>query len=185
MYGLVNRAIQELVVERFGAQTWAQIAERAGLDEPVFLSHQGYRDSLTYDLVASASEVLDLAPELVLREFGRYWIAHTGRVGYADLIAGCGSTLGEFLENLPGLHTRVLLAFPELTPPEFSTLVDGEGSARIEYWSDRPGLAPMVEGLLEGLGELFGQEVVVQAAPWNADGHAVFTINWAAREAAA
>lgn len=185
MYGMVNRAIQELVLERFGAPAWAEIAARAGLDQPVFLSHQGYPDRVTYDLVSSASEVLGLAPEVVLKEFGRYWIIHTGRVGYADLISGCGSTLGEFLENLPGLHTRVLLAFPELAPPEFLTSVYGENSARIEYWSDRRGLTPMVEGLLEGLGELFGQRVHVEPSPENADGHAVFFLSWAAMEAAA
>lgn len=185
MYGLVNRAIHELVVERFGEAAWNEIAERVGLDQPVFLSHQGYPDSVTYGLVASASEVLGLDAAVVLREFGKYWIGHTGRVGYADLISGCGNTLGEFLENLPGLHTRVLLAFPELAPPEFATSVDGPNSARLEYWSDRPGLNPMVEGLLEGLGDLFGQDVLVQASPGNADGHAVFQVSWAAREAAA
>ncbi len=185
MYGLVNRAIQELVIERFGEAVWAQILTRAGLDKPVFLSHEGYPDGLTYDLVAGVSEVLELDPEVVLKEFGRYWIEHTGKVGYADLIAACGSTLGEFLENLPGLHTRVLLAFPNLTPPEFATSVDGSNAARIEYWSHRPGLTPMVVGLLEGLGELFGQRVEVSASADNTDGHGLFFLSWAALEAAA
>lgn len=185
MYGLVNRAIEDLVTERFGRDAWLRIASRAGMREPVFVSHESYPDAITYALVAAASAESGIDAGGVLKAFGKYWIQHTGRVGYADLISGSGRDLGEFLENLPGLHTRVLLAFPQLEPPEFETIILSPNSARLEYSSLRPGLSPMVLGLLEGLGDLFQQDVTIEEATTSGDHEASFVVSWQPREAAA
>ena len=58
MYGLVNKAIKDLVVTNYGEEAWIEIASRAGFDEGEFLGLQPYPDKLTYDLVRHGSEVL-------------------------------------------------------------------------------------------------------------------------------
>lgn len=70
MYGLGNRAIQNLVCERFGEDAWEEIKTKAGVDIEVFLSMEGHPDDVSYGLVPAASEVLGLAPEAVLEAFG-------------------------------------------------------------------------------------------------------------------
>ena len=70
MYGLVNRAIQDPVRERFGEDAWEEIKSKAGVDVDVFLSIEGHPDDVSYALVPAASEVLGLAPEAVLEAFG-------------------------------------------------------------------------------------------------------------------
>lgn len=67
----------------------------------------------------------------------------------------------EFLGNLDALHTRLALSMPELRPPSFVVTEVAEQQLLVEYYSTRAGLAPMVIGLLEGVGDMFGTPVVV------------------------
>jgi hypothetical protein len=52
------------------------------------------------------------------------------------------------------------------------------GQLRLEYWSERDGLASMVVGLVEGLGDVFGLDVHVKHTLSKDDGadHDVFLI---------
>ena len=61
MYGLINRAVRGLVTEQFGEEAWTKIRTRAGVEDDDFVSMSSYDDSVTYDLVAAATEEL-LAP---------------------------------------------------------------------------------------------------------------------------
>lgn len=117
MYGMVNKAIEDLVCTSFGADKWEQIKAKAGVEEEMFLSHEGYPDSMTYGLVGAASEVLGLPAEKILHAFGRHWILKTAREGYGDLLAASGRTLPDFLAGLPNFHSRIKLMFPNLKPP--------------------------------------------------------------------
>lgn len=38
MYGIVNKAIQDLVITNFGEQKWEDIRERSGIEEDFFIS---------------------------------------------------------------------------------------------------------------------------------------------------
>ncbi|MFX7898828.1 heme NO-binding domain-containing protein, partial [Acinetobacter baumannii] len=74
MYGLVNRAIEQLVVATAGGPAWRPVCARAGVSPDGFIGMQAYPDDMTYRLVGAASEVLGHPPETVLRLFGEYWI---------------------------------------------------------------------------------------------------------------
>ena len=180
MYGMVNRAIEEMVTTRFGADTWSAVKERANVDIDVFISSEGYPDSITYGLVGAASQVLGLAPEKVMEAFGEYWILETTKRGYSDLMASGGASLREFLLNLPNFHARLSMIFPHLAPPQFEISDVGERSLRLHYISDRAGLAPFVKGLVQGLGQMFATPVQVElevAKDAGAD-HDEFVVQW-------
>ena len=68
MYGMVNKAVEDMVTTRFGEDTWEKIRTRAGIDVEVFISNEAYPDDVTYRLVGAASEELNLKPEEVLEE---------------------------------------------------------------------------------------------------------------------
>jgi hypothetical protein len=122
---------------------------------------QTYPDDVTYKLVGAASEVLQITPAQVLEAFGEYWIIYTAANGYGDMFSMFGSTMAEFLANLDNLHVRVGLTFPKLQPPSVRVAdVTAEGM-RVHYHSERLGLAPLMVGLLRGLGKRFGTEVKV------------------------
>ena len=77
MYGLVNKAVVDLVVSKFGQDTWDAIKKKAEVDIDVFVSMEGYPDDITYRLVGAASEILKIPPEAVLEAFGEYWVLYT------------------------------------------------------------------------------------------------------------
>lgn len=180
MYGMVNKALQNMVLEAHGEEVWEQIRTRAGVDVEVFISNEGYPDEITYQLAGAASEVLQAPVEDLLRAFGSYWVLKTARQGYGELMAAGGRTLREFLLNLPNLHTRVCLIFPHLRPPEFSCSDVAANSLRLRYRSTRQGLTPFVVGLVEGLGEMFETPVVVTLVPGaHGPGRDEFLVSWA------
>lgn len=180
MYGLVNKAVEQMVCMHHGELAWERIKERAGVDVDVFVSNEGYPDDITYRLVAAASAELDLPAEAVLEAFGQHWVLHTAREAYGGLLEAAGRTLPEFLGNLPDFHSRVAMIFPNLQPPRFVCTDVKPGSLRLHYHTHRPGLAPFVVGLLKGLGTMYSTPVevrVVAACDQGAD-HDEFDVVW-------
>ena len=162
MYGLINKAIHDFVLDQFDKETWDRITERAGVPGKVYEPMTQYPDAETYTLVASASDVLKMAPEDILVGFGRYWVIYTGLHGYGDLMKSSGNSFEEFVANLDQLHTRVGLAFNDLKPPSFRIKREDVGTLLVTYTSERPGLVPLVEGLFHGLAERFGQSIEIE-----------------------
>lgn len=180
MYGMVNRAIQQMVESGYGSEVWERIKQRAGVDIDVFVPSEGYSDSVTYGLVGAASEELGVPPAQILEQFGTYWIVKTAQQGYGDMMASGGRTLGEFLINLPNFHARLSMIFPHLAPPEFECSDILERSVRMHYRSNRPGLAPFVRGLFQGLGQMYDTPVTVEQIADKAAGadHDEFVVRW-------
>lgn len=164
MYGMVNKALRGLVLERFGQEGWEMV--RAGAGAPAdFESFTEYDDSLTYGLVGAAVEVLELPAEKLLHEFGEYWVLNVARKSYADLMSKVGSDFLSFVQGLDQMHSRMKVTFPGYSPPSFRIEVTARDSVQLDYYSDREGLVPFVEGLLHGLGTYFGQEIRVHQVP--------------------
>ncbi len=181
MYGLVNRAIQDMVCRYHGEATWKRIKTLAGLEDlDFFLSMEGYPDDVTHRLVGAACEVLGMSAEEVLKAFGEYWVTYTAEEGYGELLNSAGKSLPQFVENLDNLHARVGLSFPQLQPPSFDCQRTEPRSMHLHYHSHRQGLAPMVIGLIHGLGKRFKTNVKVSQAQSREQGasHDVFAIEY-------
>jgi heme-NO-binding protein len=161
MYGMVNLAIKEFLCGRYGPDIWAAIRLKISMDFDQFLTMEQYPDQLSVDILVAASDLVDEPASRLLEQLGEYWIAFAERSGYGELLEVLGNDLFEALQNLDNLHTRVGFAFPDLLPPSFwVTDIHGE-SLVLHYQSARVGLAPMVIGLLKGLGRRFSQKVRV------------------------
>ncbi len=162
MYGLVNRAIEQLVVSQRGEAAWQKVCERAGVPADGFVAMCPYHDDMTFKLVGAVSEELGLAAADVLDAFGEYWILYTAEEGYAEMLASAGSDLRSFMGNLDDMHGRVEMIFPAMKLPQFSVVDLAGGEFLVHYRSERRGLARMVTGLLRGLAKRFNQSVSVQ-----------------------
>jgi Haem-NO-binding len=181
MYGLVNKAIQDMVCNYYGEDTWETIEQKAELEDiDFFISMDAYPDDVTHRLVRAACEVLGISAEEILKAFGEYWVKYVAEEGYGQLLASAGDSLPEFLHNLDNLHARVGLSFPELKPPSFRCESTGEKSINLHYHSTRQGLAPMVMGLLQGLGQRFKTKVDVTQTASREQGtpHDTFSIQY-------
>lgn len=180
MYGMVNKAVEEMVRERFGEEAWERIKLEAGVDVEVFISNEPYPDDVTYKLVGAASAVLEIPAADVLQAFGEYWVLVTAHEGYGSLMRAGGRSLPEFLQNLPSFHTRVSMIFPKLQPPRFNCTDVTASSLRLHYHTHREGLTAFVVGLLQGLGKMFETPIRIEAVERRDQGadHDVFLVTW-------
>ena len=180
MYGLVNKAIRDMVCENFGQGTWETIRQKAEVEADSFIGMEPYPDDVTHRLVKAASEVLSMSPPDILKAFGEYWVIYTAKEGYGEMLDMAGDNLPDFLQNLDNLHARVGVSFPQLKPPSFECTDVDDDSMNLHYRSTREGLAPMVVGLVGGLGKRFDVEVDVTQVKSREDGadHDEFTIRY-------
>lgn len=155
MYGLVNKAVEHLVVTNFGIEKWNAIKARAGVEVESFISNESYPDSVTYDLVGAASEILEIPADRILVAFGEHWVLKTAAQSYGAMLRGGGRSLQEFLVNLPNFHTRVMMIFRDLKPPRFECSEVGDTSLKLHYFTHRSGLTHFVIGLVQGLGKYY------------------------------
>jgi hypothetical protein len=72
------------------------------------------------------------------------------------------------------------MIFPNLQPPTFQCSDVTATSLKLHYHSNRPGLAPFVNGLLAGLSKMFETPITVQVtqSETGGAGHDVFLISW-------
>ncbi|MBL7815568.1 MAG: heme NO-binding domain-containing protein [Saprospiraceae bacterium] len=180
MYGIVNKAIEELVTENFGAKAWEDVKKESGIDIDYFLSNEPYDDAITYQLAIAASKTLDMPLDNVLIAFGEFWVLNTGKKKYGALMQAGGSNLKEFLINLPNFHARVSLIYPKLAPPEFKVTDIEENGLHLHYFSHRPGLKEFVRGLIQGLGKMYEVAVNIDILQSRDEGstHEVYAISW-------
>ena len=178
MYGLVNKAVEQMVCTHFGAVAWDAIKRRAEVADATFLSMHSYPDDVTFRLVDAASHELHIPNAEILRSFGTYWTLFTATEGYGELLKLTGSTLFEFLLNLDNMHARVGLSYPALRPPSFQCTDMTPTSLCLHYYSERAGLTSMVFGLLEGLSLRFDTPISIALVADRAAGadHDVFEI---------
>ncbi|WP_273431851.1 heme NO-binding domain-containing protein [Chitinibacter tainanensis] len=176
MYGLVNRAVEQLVEQHLGPTGWARVCKQAGIADDGFVAISAYPDQMTYKLVGAVSQEMGMSPEQVLEAFGEYWIMYTAEEGYADLLQTAGTSLREFLGNLDQMHSRIETVFAQMVAPVFSVEDEGPGRYVLLYQSQREGLAPMVVGLVKGLAKRFGQPIEIEQLPSRAGFAGVFRI---------
>lgn len=180
MYGIVNKAIEDLVKTSYGDEKWDAVKERSGVDVDFFISNEPYDDEITYKLAGAVSEEMKLSHKEVLNAFGEWWVMKTGKEKYGGLMEAGGASLREFLINLPIFHNRVMLIYPKLTPPEFKVSHIENASIHVHYFSKRAGLQEFVRGLLQGLAKMYQVEATIELIQSRDDGndHEVFKVSW-------
>lgn len=157
MYGIVNKAVEDLVITTAGHEAWAAITEAAGYADVCIDESVNYDDEVTLKIAAAACELLELELNDLLYTFGKHWVLYTTNKGWAEhFMLPADSFLG-VLAGLDELHARVRDAMPDGRMPFFS-LSGNSNVYQLEYHSSREGFAPMVLGILAGLAESFGEK---------------------------
>lgn len=127
MKGIINLGIQELIVEKFGAETWEKVKSLAGCDESYFAISNDYPDETTVALVKAASEVSGLSMETVMIEYGKFVVPNTLKEQYPTYFRLVGNSPREFLLNMDRIHEHVTRSIMMSAPPrfEYEQLPDG------------------------------------------------------------
>jgi hypothetical protein len=180
MYGIVNKAIVDLVIANYGQEKWDEIFLKSGIEDDFFISNEPYDDAITYQLAITTAEVLNTTVGEVLTSFGEWWVIKTTKEKYPGLMESGGDNLKEFLLNLPEFHNRVMLIYPKLTPPEFKVSDVTENGLNLHYFSKREGLQEFVRGLIQGLGKMFNTAIHIELLQSRNEGssHEIFRITY-------
>ena len=182
MLGMVNHALQQMVTERLGEEQWDSIRAELGIEERVFVVMRQYPDEITYRIAAAVAGRMGVPLADALQAFGHYWIAYAERQPWGKVMHSMAPCARELIPALNELHSRIALAFPGVTMPQFRC-EDGEGgSLLVHYFSPRPGLSPFVQGVLEGIGAMYGEPIEVDQVEHKDRGasHDVFRIRFSA-----
>ncbi|MBI5017505.1 MAG: heme NO-binding domain-containing protein [Deltaproteobacteria bacterium] len=161
MRGIINKGIEELVLERWGDAAWNEVKRLAGCDEPFFAVSSSYPDETTAALIDAASRVSGLPPESVMIEYGKYVVPHSLKRHYPSFFALAGASPRQFLLNLNRVHREVTKSIRGARPPFFRIDEAEDGRLQIEYGSERR-LCAVLHGLLLGVGLALGQELTVR-----------------------
>jgi hypothetical protein len=162
MYGLINAALKQFILESHGADVWERVAAAAAPGIAQFDKMSPYPDELTTRILTSASELTAVDADVLLDDFGEFWVSYTSEQGYGPMFDVAGDSLRDFLLSLDTLHARVGRSFPKLRPPSFRFDTVDPSTMRMHYLSARSGLCPMVFGLLRGLSRRFATELTVK-----------------------
>ncbi len=161
MYGMVNNAFRQYVMEREGEGAWNDIVAKAELEIPEFGAMMPYDDTVTLAIVGAIASRSGQDVEKLLRDVGRFWVAFARSTPFAGLLAMAGRDFQTLVGNLDDMHAKIKASLPTLRPPSFACHRRADGLLEITYQSEREGLFPFVEGIFEGLAADFGEELEV------------------------
>lgn len=161
MYGLVNLAIEEAVLERYGPKFWNYIKsscrDSIGDTDGTFISRVFYDDEVTYRLIDAAERILRSEKYGHLSQlFGEKFYELVQDSGYEGILKLLGGSLKDFLDNLDSFHTNLGTTYSRLKPPSFrcSYMYDPSTSSKLtnklilHYYSERIGLEGFVMGMV-------------------------------------
>lgn len=161
MKGIINKGLQELVVEKFGAEIWEQVKSLADCDEPFFAISNDYPDQTTINLIEAASNVSKLPVQTLMIEYGKFLVPNTLKEQYPTYFQLAGKSPREFLLNMDRVHEHATRSILNSAPPRFEYEQLPDGRLLMKYKSERR-LCAVLHGLILGVGVLFGQEVGVR-----------------------
>ncbi len=154
MYGIIYKAIEQYVVENFDDNIWSTIKDNSNATIDTSLMEQPYNDKINYELAVMTAKYIGKPLNEVLFDFGEY-IIKTTTENYSIFMESRGNNMKDYLINLPNFHNRIMLIYPELTPPEFRVSDIGDSCLALHYISTMTGMLPFIKGYLTGLTKAF------------------------------
>jgi hypothetical protein len=115
MYGIIHRAVRDLVIETAGTDAWAQLCASKGISSHIFEPMDSYSDEQTYGLIIATAEFIGRPLDEILFQFGVYWVKVTAPRDYGMIFHITGGDIFEFLEGLDAMHERIVLTFANPT----------------------------------------------------------------------
>ncbi|MEL6964277.1 MAG: heme NO-binding domain-containing protein [Pseudomonadota bacterium] len=161
MYGMVNNAFRQYVIDREGEHAWNAVIAKAGLETLEFGAMKAYDDQVTLSIVGTMVAESGRNIDELLRDVGKSWVGFAKTTPFANLLAMAGQEFETLVSNLNDMHAKIKLSLPDIRPPSFDCRLCEDGLLEITYQSEREGLFPFVEGIFEGLAEHFGQRLSI------------------------
>jgi hypothetical protein len=145
--GIIFNLLEEVVTREFGANTWDDLLDAAGVDG-AYTSLGNYADEEVFELVAAASTALALSPSEVLRWFGRNAMPMMAR-RFPVFFDGHATTRSFLVTLNHVIHPEVGKLYPDAQTPTFVFEAGEDESLWVTYHSQRK-LCALAEGFMHG-----------------------------------
>ncbi len=164
MKGVIFTEFLDFIEAEHGYETVDAILQSAALpSEGGYTAVGNYSFSEMSALTSELAKLQGKTEQSILRAFGRHLFGRYCRV-YPRFFQHYTDPL-DFLQSIEGkIHTEVRKLYPDARLPHLKTEPAGEHQIVLNYRSDRP-LGALCLGLVEGCGEHFGAELLIEAAP--------------------
>ncbi len=183
MKGIIFNLLEDFIVEGWGDEALDEILALCPLKtkEP-FVGPGTYPDADLFTIATQASSKLGVPLPDALRAFGKYALPKllarypSFREGHTDAKS--------FLTSVHGvIHVEVHKLMPKAVTPNFTYEDAGPGGLIIHYESSRK-LCHLMEGMLEAVGEEFGQDLqyVQTRCLHDGDSHCEFALHFGAAQ---
>ncbi|VDL77232.1 unnamed protein product [Nippostrongylus brasiliensis] len=150
-FGFIHESIRQLMLRKYGEELWQQVLNRSGFEngKENVVNHY-YSDTDTYLLVDSVAVLTKMTREQVWEMYGSFLIEYTMEIGWDELVRSMSPNLKGFLDNLDSLHYFIdhVVYKANLRGPSFRCEENPDGSIILHYFTGRPGLYPIVRGVL-------------------------------------
>lgn len=169
MKGIIFNLLEEVVTAEYGAATWDQLLDAAGLDGS-YTSLGSYDDAEIVGLVGVAATALNLPADDVLRWFGRRAIPLLA-ARYPSFFT-CHTNTRNFLLTLNGIiHPEVRKLYPGAATPVFDFDTGAADNLVIGYNSARQ-MCALAEGFMQGGADYYHEQVDITQTQCMHDGAA-------------
>lgn len=177
MYGMIHRAIREMVIDLKGRDAWSEVERCANCGPAELISSEVYSDQITLDILSKSADILEIDYDEMMQKFGYFWIDFSNSGPFRGIMNFSGRSLEVFINNLNKLHNGVQTVLVQSSMPSFDILAVRDGFIAVRYRSKRSGLDSFVIGLFEGLLRHFSLKGRVHLVEKNVD-HSIFEINY-------
>ena len=148
-----------MISDEHGERVWDDVLEAAG-SQGVYTAVGSYPDEELNALVGAAASMLDVAPDDLVREFGRKAIPHFAE-RYPQFFTPHADTRSFVLTLNDVIHPEVRKLFPGADVPTFDFSTPDERTVELAYVSTRR-LCSFAEGLTLGAADHYGQTVEIR-----------------------
>lgn len=156
MHGLINRSIQNYVVDRFGEAAWRRTANLAELESPHFESMMRYDDAITPRVLTALSSVLDRPLEDLMEDLGTHMVTNPNVVAVRRLLRFSGVNFEDFLHSLDDLPARARLAVADLEMPAIELHAQGDAEYKLLCDGRLAGFGHVMMGILRAMADDYG-----------------------------
>jgi len=161
MKGVIPKCLAEMVVEKFGRESWEKILSESGLDRSTsFFPTEDIDDTKVLTVVRTTCEVLGITVSQAADAFGEYWINVFAPKIYHTYYRKASSAK-EFLMKMDRVHEMTTQNIENARPPRFDYEWRDDSTLVMTYNSSR-GLIDFFIGLIKGVGTYFKEDLKVE-----------------------
>lgn len=162
MYGMINEAIRDYLLDQHGPEVWDAVSDLAGCAPAAHTPMPRNDPELTGRLVTAISALSGLGIWDVEAILGRHWVVFSDATPYGNVLRQSGANFSERVARLGDTHRRLAVLEPDIDQPQIDLTPTGAHRFVLEHCPKRASESAMVLGLLHGLAETTGESITVK-----------------------